>query len=147
MSTLAKAISIAVKAHEGQKDKHGAPYILHVLSVMQKGRTEAEKICGALHDVVEDTDWTFEQLQKEGFSTQIIEALKCVTKKSEDEDYDAFIERTLTNPLAVRVKLNDLEDNMDIRRIPVITEKDTERLNKYLRAYRKIQQYLADQNL
>lgn len=147
MSLLEKAIYIATQAHTGQKDKYGAPYILHVLNVMARGRTDAEKICGALHDVVEDTGWTFEQLEQEGFPEEILNALKCVTKTSEDEDYDAFVQRILTNPLAIRVKLNDLEDNMDIRRIPVITEKETERLNKYLRAYRRLQLALSESGL
>lgn len=136
--TLERAIAIAVTAHHGQKDKYGAPYISHVLRVMNMGITEEEKICGVLHDVVEDTPWTFEQLAAEGLSSEIIEALRGVTKLSEDEDYDQFIERTLQNPLSCAVKMHDLTDNMDIRRLPEVTEKDAARLNKYLRAYRKI---------
>jgi len=90
-----------------------------------------------LHDLVEDTDWTFEKLENEGFSEKIISALKCVTKQ-ENEDYDAFINRIKANPLAIKVKLNDLKDNMDITRLVHITEKDTERLNKYLKAYQEL---------
>src|SRR5690349_2225683 len=117
MSSLDLAIRIAVKAHKNQTDKYGNPYILHPLRVMGMGRTDEERIVGVLHDVVEDTDWTFEELRKEGFSERIIKALECVTKRSDDEDYDDFVERTRSNPLAVRVKLNDLIDNMDIRRM------------------------------
>jgi (p)ppGpp synthase/HD superfamily hydrolase len=72
MSTLARAIEIAVSAHKGQKDKSGAEYILHPLRVMERGKTEIEKICGVLHDVIEDSDWTFEALENEGFSPEII---------------------------------------------------------------------------
>jgi (p)ppGpp synthase/HD superfamily hydrolase len=138
MSTLARAIEIAVAAHKGQKDKSGADYILHPLRVMQRGKTETEKICGALHDVIEDTDWTFEALEKEGFSEEVIAVLRCVTKLSEEEDYDSFIERVATNPIAIQVKINDLLDNMDITRLSRLTEMDIKRLNKYLKAYRKL---------
>ena len=138
MMTLERAVAIAVAAHQGQKDKFGAPYIGHVMRVMNMGKTEAEKICGVLHDVVEDTSWTFEQLAAEGLSPEILEALKGVTKLSEDEDYDHFVQRTLKNRLSCVVKLHDLTDNMDVRRIPEVTEKDIARLNKYLKAYRKI---------
>ena len=136
--TLERAIEIAVSAHKGQKDKYGAPYIGHVLRVMNMGITEEEKICGVLHDVVEDTDWTFEMLADEGLAPEILEALKGVTKLSEDEDYDHFVQRTLQNPLSCAVKMNDLTDNMDIRRIPEVTEKEVARMNKYLKAYRTI---------
>lgn len=138
MMTLERALNIAVAAHQGQLDKYGAPYIGHVLRVMNMGRTEAEKICGVLHDVVEDTDWTFEKLEAEGLAPEILEALKGVTKLSDEEDYDHFVQRTLQNRLSCVVKLHDLTDNMDVRRIPVVTEKDVVRLNKYLKAYRTI---------
>jgi len=133
---LTRAIQIATKAHKNQTDRYGNPYLLHVMRVMLAGHTEEERIVGVLHDVVEDTDWTFEALRKEGFSERILTALDCVTKKSEDEDYDDFVARTRTNALAIRVKLNDLTDNMDIRRMQEVKEKDVKRLNKYLRAYK-----------
>ena len=105
---------------------------------MAAGKTTAEKIVGVLHDVVEDSDWTFERLAAEGFSEEIIEALRCVTKLSENEPYDKFIARVKENPLAVAVKLNDLSDNMDIRRLPYISDKDVKRLKKYLKAYKQL---------
>ena len=138
MSTLSKAIEIAVSAHKSQIDKAGADYILHPLRVMERGKTELEKICGVLHDVVEDSDWTFEMLEKEGFSDEVIKVLRCVTKKSEEEKYEDFIERIMQNPVAVQVKINDLLDNLDITRLPELNEKDLKRLNKYLKAYRRL---------
>ena len=105
---------------------------------MGRGNTEIEKVCGVLHDLVEDTDWTFDQLQAEGFSKEIIEVLRCVTKESEEEDYDHFIARVKQNKTAINVKLNDLQDNMDVTRLTFITEKDRVRLNKYLKAYREL---------
>ena len=138
MSTLERAIEIATEAHRGQFDKAGNDYIGHPLRVMAMGKTTDEKIVGVLHDVVEDTDWTFESLAAEGFSAEVIDALRCVTQLSEDEPYDKFIARVKTNPLAVVVKLNDLSDNMDIRRLPYISDKDVKRLKKYLRAYKQL---------
>jgi hypothetical protein len=138
MSTLQRAIEIATEAHQGQFDKAGNEYIGHPLRVMEMGATEEEKIVGVLHDVVEDTDWTFGMLEAEGFSQEVIAALKCVTKISENENYDDFIERVRKNPLATAVKINDLSDNMDIRRLPYLSDKDVKRLKKYLKAYKKL---------
>ncbi len=135
---LDRAKAIATSAHEGQVDKAGKPYIEHPMRVMNMGKTVEEKIAGVLHDVVEDSDWTFEMLEKEGIPKDVMDALRCVTKLSEDEDYNHFIERVKTNPLAVKVKLNDLKDNMDITRLGEVTEKDLARLNKYIRAYRQL---------
>ena len=135
---LKRAIEIATEAHKGQFDKSGKDYIGHPLRVMEMGQTENEKIVGVLHDVIEDTDWTFEKLADEGFSQEIIAALKCVTKLSENENYDEFIERVRKNPLAVAVKINDLTDNMDIRRLPYLSDKDVKRLKRYLKAYKQL---------
>ena len=138
MSTLDRAIEIATEAHKGQFDKAGRDYIGHPLRVMEMGKTEEEKIVGVLHDVIEDTDWTFEKLAEEGFSDEVIAALRCVTKISENENYDDFIDRVKKNPLAVAVKINDLTDNMDIRRLPYLSDKDVKRLKKYLKAYKRL---------
>ena len=138
MSTLERAIQIATEAHRGQFDKAGREYIGHPIRVMEMGRTEDEKIVGVLHDVIEDTDWTFERLEAEGFSQEVINALRCVTKTSENENYDDFIDRVKKNPLAIAVKINDLTDNMDIRRLPYLSDKDVKRLKKYLKAYKRL---------
>lgn len=107
-SLLSKAIEIALAAHSGQTDRAGMPYIGHVMRVMQAGKTDDEKIVGVLHDVVEDTNWTFEQLAIEGFPTHILDALHCITKLSDNEPYDQYIERVKPNSLARSVKINDL---------------------------------------
>ena len=139
MSRLERAIEIAHEAHRGQRDKAGNDYIDHPMRVMAMGKTMEEKIVGVLHDVVEDaTEWSFERLEQEGFEPEIIEALRCVTMRSEDEPYDKFIARVKTNKLAVAVKLNDLTDNMDIRRLPYLSDKDVKRLKKYLKAYKQL---------
>lgn len=130
---LDKAIIIATKAHTGQVDKAGQSYILHPLRVMMKLKTEEEKIVGVLHDTIEDTDITYDDLKKEGFSEEIIEAIKGVTK-IEGEAYMDFVKRAKANPISRNVKLADLEDNMDLGRIASPTEKDFRRIEKYKEA-------------
>lgn len=137
---LNRAIKIADKAHRGQTDKYGAPYIGHVMRVMNYGKTLDEKIVGVLHDVVEDCpEYDFDFLREQGFPEYILFAIKCLTKFPDlDETYDDFIRRTEKSPLAIAVKLNDLRDNMDLRRVTYaeLTKKDLARFNKYLKAYR-----------
>lgn len=139
---LAKAIKIAEKAHKNQTDKYDFPYIAHVMRVMNYGKTLDEKIVGVLHDVLEDCpEYTSEILKNEGFTDEQIFAIECLTKTSEDTDYELFIKKTEKSPLAIAVKLNDLRDNMDLRRINrLLTSKDLKRFNKYLKAY----QYLRE---
>ena len=131
---LEKAIQIAVTAHSGAKDKGGKPYILHPINVMMRVEKEDEKIVAILHDVVEDTDWTFDALREEGFSEIIIEALKSVTKHNENEDYEEFVKRSLNNDIGRIVKIADLKENLDISRIGDLNQKDILRINKYKKA-------------
>lgn len=135
---LHRAIEIALTAHEGQFDTHnGRPYIEHPYRVMSGGHTLQEKIAGMLHDVVEDSEWTLEQLTAEGFSQEIVAAVDALTRR-EGEPYEESIRRVQADALATRVKLLDLTDNMDIRRWEEVTEKDLERLQKYLKAYKQL---------
>ncbi|MEG0773442.1 MAG: GTP pyrophosphokinase [Clostridium sp.] len=133
------AIKIAVNAHSGQIDKAGEPYILHPLKVMFALNDVKDRIVGVLHDVIEDTDITYDYLIANGFhgETEILDALKSVTKK-EDETYDEFIKRASLNPIGKRVKLADLEDNMDFTRIVNPTDKDYIRIEKYKKAKEKL---------
>ena len=132
---LEKAIAIAVEAHRGQRDRYGLPYILHPIRVMCRMDNTPGKIVGVLHDVVEDTDWTFKDLEEEGFPSAITQALDSVTKR-EGEAYEDFVKRSASNPLGRKVKLADLEDNMDVRRLLLVRDKDIERLKKYLNAWK-----------
>jgi (p)ppGpp synthase/HD superfamily hydrolase len=102
---------------------------------MNAGYTLQEKIVGILHDVVEDTPWTLEQLTEEGFSNEIVDGVDAMSRR-DNESYDEYILRLQDNPIAVRVKLNDLTDNMDIRRWDEIQYHDLARLQKYLEAYK-----------
>jgi len=134
MATLEDAILLAVQAHQGQNDKAGAPYILHPLRVMLRMGSDIEMMVAVLHDVLEDTQYTLLDLQQAGYPEEVLEALDCLTRR-ENETYEEFIERVKTNPLARKVKIADLEDNMDIRRISAPQEKDMERLKRYRRAW------------
>lgn len=133
---LERAIQIAVEAHAGVKDRGGKAYILHPLSVMMRVETDAEKIVAVLHDVIEDTGWTFDNLREEGFSEEIIEALGSVTKTSDEEDYDQFVLRAQKNEIGRKVKIADIKENLDVTRLGNLTEKDTARINKYKNALR-----------
>lgn len=130
---LDTALKIAIEAHAGQVDKAGMPYILHPLRVMLALSTEEERIVAALHDVVEDSSVTLEDLAWAGFSESVVEAVALLTH-SEDESYEAYIGRISLHSLAKRVKLADLEDNMNFRRLWKLEEQDRERMDRYRRA-------------
>lgn len=154
MSTLERAVAIAAEAHAGVIDKAGAPYLLHPLRVMLSLADGADRIVAVLHDVVEDCrpQWTFERLAEEGFSEEVIAALKAVTKLPSEEDesgdarelklarYMGFIDRVAGNPIGRRVKMADLADNMDLSRLGTPTEKDLLRVAKYRTALCRLQQ-------
>ncbi len=134
MSTLAKAIRIAAEAHDGQQDRFGAPYILHPLRVMMRMTSEEERIAAILHDVVEDSDWTLDDLRKEGFSEVILQAVDCLTRR-QGEHYFEYIERLKPNTVARAIKIADLEDNMDMKRIDTVSDKDLNRLARNHQAW------------
>lgn len=127
---LNKAIEIAAKAHSGQVDKVGANYIFHPLRVMLGCKTEEEKICAVLHDVLEDTAVTRNDLFGLGFGEDILDALDHLTKK-DGEDYMDFIKRAAGNKIALKVKIQDLIDNSNSARLIEITKQDKVRLKKY----------------
>ena len=134
---LDRAIELAKQHHEGQTDKAGKPYINHPLRVMNQVESEEEKIVAVLHDIVEDTNISLNDLRNEGFSEEVVSAVECLTKQ-DGENYDSYIERISFNPLAVKIKLADLEDNRDLTRLPEVTDKDLERLEKYDKALEKL---------
>ena len=133
MSTLERALQIAAEAHAGQIDKAGAPYVLHPLRMLIHMETPEECMAAVLHDVVEDSEWTLDGLRSEGFDQTVVDAVDALTRR-EGETYDGFIERAGTNPVARRVKLADLEDNLDLSRLAKLGSGDLERLERYHRA-------------
>ncbi|MFJ4248189.1 HD domain-containing protein [Pseudomonas sp. NPDC089741] len=135
--TLEHAIAIAAKAHAGQVDKGGAPYILHPLKVMLRMTTLEERIVAVLHDVVEDCAISLDDLRKEGFSEEVLSAIESVTKVP-GESYEDFVDRAAQNPLGRVVKLADLEENSDLSRIASPSWEDLERIEKYRRAISRL---------
>jgi (p)ppGpp synthase/HD superfamily hydrolase len=146
MSTLERAVAIAAEAHAGQVDKAGAPYLLHPLRVMLQMRTQEERIVAVLHDVVEDSEfWMLDRLRAEGFPPSIVEAIHALTRRL-GETYDDFIGRAGRHPMARRVKVADLHDNMDLSRIACPTDNDRQRVAKYGRAMEKLKSQASEES-
>lgn len=135
MKQLVKlAYEICLKAHAGQTDKAGMPYHLHPERVAARCSTDAETIVALLHDTIEDTEVTPDYLLGKGFPQEIVDGILSVTKR-EGENYEAFVARAKKNPIGRIVKIHDLEDNMDIRRLDGLSDESVARLRKYLKAY------------
>lgn len=133
MTLLERAIAIALESHQGQIDKAGKAYILHPLRVMLAMKAEEEMIVAVLHDAVEDSNVTLEDIKLRGFSEDVLGAIACIAKKS-GEPYFDYIQRIQKNPLASRVKIADLRDNMNLQRIANPKQEDLDRVEKYKKA-------------
>lgn len=125
-----KAIKIMYDAHKDQVDKAGMPYVLHPIHVAEQMQDEDRTIVALLHDVVEDTNMTFEKLTEYGFSSNVIESLKLLTH-SDDVGYFEYVKEIGTNPISTSVKLADLRHNSDLSRLDKITNEDILRVEKY----------------
>ena len=143
MPTLEDAIVLAVNSHKGQVDLNGEPYVLHPLRVMMKLESVEEKMVGVLHDVLEETDFQFDNLCNIGYSQDVVKAVDVITRR-ESEDYFEYIQRVKANPLARAAKIADLEDNMDLSRLRKLSDKDYDRMNKYIRAWHMLKEDLPD---
>jgi (p)ppGpp synthase/HD superfamily hydrolase len=141
MNILDVAIAFAAKAHAGQLDKAGKPYILHPLRLMMKFDELEEQLASLLHDVVEDGDVTLDELRGLGIPEVTVVAIDCLTKRP-GETYEQFISRIRPNPLATKVKIADIRDNLDLTRLPALQEKDLERAAKYHQALLYLQKPL-----
>lgn len=143
MASIEKALQIAALAHEGQKDKEGLAYILHPLRVMSRVNGEEAQIVAILHDVVEDTPVSIDDLEAAGFNEVVLEALECVTHQQE-ESYADYVVRCKANAIARQVKLADLEDNTLLSRTILRRDRlqgDLARIHRYALAYK----FLTDQ--
>lgn len=136
-NTLGAAIALAAKAHQGQIDKGGAPYILHPLRLMFRLQDADARIVAVLHDVVEDSDITLDDLRAQGYSEEVLRAVDALTHR-EGETYDEFTERIAPNPLARTVKIEDLRDNLDLTRVQSLSEGSAERIDRYRRALSRL---------
>ena len=140
---LETAIRIAAKVHKGQVDRFEKPYILHVLRVMMAGHDFEEQVLGALHDVLERSDLTVEDLAKKGFSERVLKALVHISRRTE-ETYEQYIDRVMEDNLAIRVKLHDLADKMDLLHVPALNHADLKRYNKQLVAYHRMKKLVEE---
>lgn len=131
------ALERALKAYAGKRDKAGMPYILHPLRLMAKMSDLEAQVVALLHDVIEDSDATPDDLRKEGFPDNVVEAVIALTRLP-DETYSDFIERLRPNALARRIKLADIEDNLNVLRLPSLGSTDLRRVEKYHRAWRRL---------
>lgn len=139
MNLVENALRIALDAHAGQTDKAGAPYVLHPIRVMLKMDSAELQAAALLHDVIEDSDgrWTENDLRQAGIPDEVIEIVKALTNPP-DGVYAEFIAGISYNPDAIRVKLADIEDNLDVRRIEELTDKDLARIRKYHQAWHRL---------
>jgi GTP diphosphokinase / guanosine-3',5'-bis(diphosphate) 3'-diphosphatase len=140
---LSKAIHLATNAHHGQFDKGGNPYILHVLTVMNLLENPDEELqtIALLHDVIEDTKTTFQDLRDAGFSERVVEAVGLLTKMP-GQTYEEYKAGVFSNSDAMRVKAADLTHNSDIRRLKGISERDIQRMARYHQFFLEIQSRL-----
>lgn len=139
---LEEAIKLASIKHYGQRDKANKPYIFHLLYVMNNVNDLKAKIVGVLHDILEDTDITKDDLLNYGFSEEIVIAVEILTK-SKNQKYMNYIENIKSNNIARKVKLIDLKHNIDLTRLPKISDNDLKRTIKYIKAYN----YLKEVNI
>ncbi|MBN2432260.1 MAG: GTP pyrophosphokinase [Acidobacteria bacterium] len=139
MTLLEKALLLALRAHLGRTDKAGQPYVFHPLRLLLTLDTEEEKMTALLHDVVEDSDITLEELRQAGIPETVVQAVDALTRRKPEESYEEYIERAARHSVARRVKQADLRDNMDISRLTELTARDIQRLTRYLHAWRFLQ--------
>ena len=136
---LERAIRVATKAHKGQLDRFGNPFILHVLRVITTARDPEERVLAALHDVLERSDITLDELREKGMPERVLKALTHISRDPQ-EDYDQYIDRVARDPLAVRVKVIDLADKMDLREVGELSAADLRRYNRQLAAYERLKE-------
>jgi (p)ppGpp synthase/HD superfamily hydrolase len=135
--TVADAVALAAEKHRNATDKGGAPYILHPLRVMLAMTTDEARRVAVLHDVLEDSGVTADELRRRGYPEREVTALVALTKQP-GEDYAAFIEHVREDALATTVKRADLLDNMDVRRLASFGAADAERMARYLAAWKRL---------
>ncbi len=132
-----KALKICFEAHKNQTDKTGLPYVFHPFHLAEQMKDETTTIVALLHDVVEDTEMTLDDLRKEGFGDEVTDALALLTHNPQ-VPYMDYVEQIKTNPVAKAVKLADLTHNSDLTRLDSITDFDLKRNEKYREAIQRL---------
>lgn len=133
-----QAMKLAYDMHHGQTDRSGLPYIHHVLHVAEQMPDEITTVAALLHDIVEDTTLTLDELYAKGFPPEVVEAVRCLTRDP-NMSYVDYIDALHDNPIAVNVKLADLEHNRDLTRLKRVSQKDILRARKYQAAINFLQ--------
>ena len=128
-----KALKLCFEAHKNQVDKTGLPYVFHPFHLAEQMTDEISTVCALLHDVIEDTEYTFENLREMGFPQEVIDVLTLLTHE-ESVPYMEYVKKIKTNPIAKQVKLCDLKHNSDLTRLDVIDEYALKRNKKYKEA-------------
>ena len=146
MDLIERSIEIALEAYTGLKDKAGKTYILHPLRVMNRMQSDEEMAVALLHDVLEDSKLTERDLLDKGIPAYIVDAVRCLTK-APGENYDDFIIRVSKSQLAMKVKIADIEDNINVLRLDVIERDDLNRITKYHRAWKRLHELRIGQAL
>ena len=144
MVLIEMALQRALSAYMGKVDKAGMPYILHPLRLMARVTDPFEQAVSLLHDVIEDSDTTAEDLLNEGFPKNVVEAVVLLSRRR-GESYEVFIERICPHPLARKIKLADIEDNLNVPRLASLGEPDLRRVSKYHQAWRRLKNFEAGQ--
>ena len=135
-----KAMKLMFEKHKNQRDKSDIPYVFHPFHVAESMDDEVSTTVALLHDIVEDTDVSIEELTKMGFPNEVTDALKLMTHDKSDDYFD-YIKKIATNPIARKVKLSDLKHNSDLSRLSEVTEKDLERVEKYKKSIDYLKHY------
>jgi len=143
---VSQAYQLAFAAHQGQVDKGGHPYMNHPVAVAESVDTEEEQAVALLHDVVEDTPISLQNLHEQGFPDRIVNAVDCLTKR-DGEPLKSYLERVKQDPLAVKVKIADLNHNSDLRRIAEPTERDYARAERYRREIAFLQSHVKYEDI
>lgn len=138
-----KAIKLMFEKHKDQVDKDNIPYVFHLWHVAESMEDEDTTVAALLHDIIEDTDTTFDDIKNLGFNERIIEALTYLTRTN-DEDYIEYIKKLSNNLIATKVKLSDLKHNSDLSRRNAITKKDIKRHERYLRSIEILEEKLNE---
>ncbi len=134
-----KALKLCFEAHKNQVDKSGMPYVFHPFHLAEQMTDEPTTIVALLHDVVEDTDCTLDDLHNMGFSAEVVDAISLMTH-DETVPYMDYVAQIKQNPIAKAVKLADLRHNSDLTRLDVVDEKALERVEKYQRAIESLEE-------
>lgn len=128
-----KALRLCFDAHKEQTDKTGMPYVFHPFHLAEQMTDEISTVCALLHDVVEDTDYTLEDLSKMGYPSEVIDVLRLLTHDPEVPYFD-YVKAISVNPIAKQVKLADLAHNSDVTRLDEVDERAIARTEKYKKA-------------